>query len=281
MRESYTLNEEWRTVLNDLANEVLRVINASATISPEEGDGENVFSRLYSSYETARKLAKKVLTEAPSSVKEYYYRVPVKFTDSISWTLDYAMSVQAMRIGVFYYAQITFGGNNLWEIIEESESLRSFFADSEAIVWTASDATETISVEQAVEIMKGYIGLSYRDKLIFSQLQAIQEGHEYYYEGLKAIFANAFKDAANVKAAAEALTEAEKAFTEYWGYTRYGSEENADQEELATALAAARTAAANLETAIGALSETDAATFNGYFSEILEYYRNAANELPA
>lgn len=281
LRESYTLNEEWRTVLNDLANEVSRIINASKIISPEEGDGENVFSRLYSSYETARKLAKKVLTEAPSSVKEYYYRVPVKFTDSISWTLDYAMSVQAMRIGVFYYAQITFGGNNLWEIIEESESLRSFFADSEAIVWTASDATETISVEQAAEIMKGYIGLSYRDKLIFSQLQAIQEGHEYYYEGLKAIFANAFKDAANVKAAAEALTEAEKAFTEYWGYTRYGSEENADQEELAAALAAARTAAANLETAIGALSETDAATFNGYFSEILEYYRNAANELPA
>ena len=45
-------------ILNDLANEVLRIINASATISPEEGDGENVFSRLYSSYETARKLAK-------------------------------------------------------------------------------------------------------------------------------------------------------------------------------------------------------------------------------
>ena len=112
-------------------------------------------------------------------------------------------------------------------------------------------------------------------------MQAIQDGHEYYYEGIKAIFANEFKDAANIKAAAEALTEAEKAFTEYWGYTRYGSEENADQEELAAALAAARTAAANLETAIGALSETEAATFNGYFSEILEYYRNAANELPA
>ena len=46
-------------------------------------------------------------------------------------------------------------------------------------------------------------------------------------------------------------------------------------------VAAARTAAANLETAIGALSETEAATFNGYFSEILEYYRKAANELPA
>lgn len=281
LNESYNVSAEWQSVLDKLTGAVIDVINASSAISPEEGEGESAFSRLYASYETARKLSDRVLTEAPESVKEYYYRVQVKFSDSISWTLDYAMSVSAMRIGVFYYAQITFGEEDLWETIKDDQTLRSFFADSAAIVWTDASSTETVSIESAVEIMKGYIALSYRDKLIFSQLQALQEGREYYYDGLSAVFEKAFNNSANLKAAAEALVSAEKAFTEYWGYTKYGSEETADPDELAAALAAVKTASSALETAISALTDTEATEFSGYFAEILEHYRNAATELPA
>lgn len=283
--EDYELPEEWKEVFKDVVSAVDEIERQMMLITPEDNTkaSDNGYVRLYASYETALRLANKILTEAPEEVKESYYRVPVEFSENVALTLDYAISVQAMRIGVFFYGQINVGSIDLYELIEDDTSFRDFIAASREIVWTEASATETISAEKAAEVMKSFIKLSAAERLIFTQIQEIHGADEteynaYYYDGLKAIFANAFKDGANVKAAAETLLEAERAFTEYLAL-KGADEENRDADEFAKATAEAKTAYEKLEAAVSALNASESSTFNGYFAEILEFYRNAAKDV--
>ena len=285
--EDYEVPEEWQKTFDELVDLINDISEEISVIMPEDDkDAENSFIRLYASYERIMELYDKIMTEAPESVKEAYYRVPVKFSEQVSLTLDYAVEAQAMRIGVFCYAQINFGGTELWEIVKSDSSLRSFFAACEKIVKTDSSSETVISAEEAAEVMKKFIALSYRDRLLVTQLQEIHgeaetEYNRYYYDGLKTIFSKAFGKDSALKAAADALLDAEYAFTEYLGMTKYVGAENADKEELAAATEAAKTAYANLEQAISALSSAEKISFEGLFGEILSYYRTEANELNA
>lgn len=266
------VTDEWQAVFDALAREIENSMQAFDLIFAGE-ESESAFVRLFASYEAARVYAVRIENEAPAAVKEAYYRKTVKFLEKYDWTLDYAMSVQEMRIGVLGYSQLTFGGQTLWETVKEDDALRSFLAKSAGVVWGAASAAD------AVALMKDFLTLSYRDKVLFSQLQDIDENHAYYYEGLSAIFGKEYQSD-NLKAATEALLSAEQAFAEYWSYTKMEGAEKENPEEVATALAGVRTAMEALNTAITSLSTEEAEQFNGYFSDILAYYQNAYAELP-
>ncbi|MGN1077525.1 MAG: bacterial Ig-like domain-containing protein [Candidatus Gallimonas sp.] len=267
------VSDEWQAVFDALALEIENSMRAFDLIFASE-ESEGAFVRLFASYEAARVYAGRIESEAPDAAKEAYYRKTVKFLEKYDWTLDYAMSVQEMRIGVLGYSQLTFGGQTLWETVKDDDALRSFLGKSAGVVWGSASAAD------AVARMKDFLALSYRDKVLFSQLQDIDENHAYYYEGLSAIFGKEYQSD-NLKAATEALLSAEQAFAEYWSYTQMEGAEEEDPEEVATALAGARTAMEALNSALAALSEEEAAQFNGSFSEILAYYQSAYEELPA
>ena len=285
--EDYEVSEEWQNIFNKLVDLINNVSEEFSVIMPEKDeDAENSYIRLYASYERVMELYNKIMTEAPESVKEAYYRVPYKFNEQVFLTLDYAIEAQAKRIAVFVYAQINFGGTELWEIVKSDPALRSFFAACEQVVKTDSSSETVISLEEAVVVMKKFIALSYRDRLLVTQLQEIHgeaetEYNRYYYDGLKAIFAKAFRDNSALNAAADALLEAEYAFTEYLGMAKYVGAENVDKEEFAAATEAAKTAYEKLETSVSALSNAEKISFEELFGEILSYYRTEANELNA
>ena len=129
--------------------------------------------------------------------------------------------------------------------------------------------------------MKEFLALSYEQKVLLTQLQGIDENHDYYYDGLSVIFGRLFAENESLKAAADALLEAEQAMVAYWSYTELAGTEEPDEEELRTALADARASMAKLEEALNALSQEERAQFDGYFSELVTYYQEAFAALPA
>lgn len=283
--EDYPIPAEWQEVFDGIVAAIDEMEREMLLIQPEKkGEKSDYgFVRLYSSYETVLRLSRKILSEAPENVKEAYYRVPVAFSENAELTLNYAVSAHSTRIGVFFYAQINYGTAELFEIIKDEPSFREFFAKCRDVVWTNDAETETISAEQVAGIMKEFIRLSDIERLIFTQIQEIHDENDteyrrYYYDGLNAIFANVFKDSENLKDAAIALSEAERAFTEFMAMSG-GNSENEDKDELEKITAAAKTAYEKLETAVSALSSAESSTFNGYFAEILEFYRNAAKDV--
>ena len=269
------VSDEWQAVFDALTLEIENSMQAFDLIFASE-QSEGVFVRLFASYEAARAYAARIESEAPDAVREAYYRKTVKFLEKYDWTLDYAMSVQEMRIGVLGYSQLTFGKVTLWETVKDDAAIRSFLAKSAGVAW----GDLSVSAADAAALMKDFLALSYRDKVLFSQLQDIDENHAYYYEGLSAIFANVFGQSDRLKAATEALLSAEQAFAEYWSYTKMEGAEEEDPEEVATALAGARTAMEALNTAIASLSTEETEQFNGYFSDVLAYYQSEYEELP-
>lgn len=282
LKTEFTVEAEWQAVFDALANEINGMFLAYSSISPEEGtDAESAFIRLYASYEAARRYADRILTDAPDNVRAAYYHRRVSFFNEYQWTLDYAMSVQAVGLGVFCYSQLTVDNQTLWEIISADDAFRLLLARLVSVVWTDAETTETIDAESAVSLMKEFLALSYEQKVLLTQLQGIDENHDYYYDGLSVIFGRLFAENESLKAAADALLEAEQAMVAYWSYTELAGTEEPDEEELRTALADARASMAKLEEALNALSQEERAQFDGYFSELVTYYQEAFAALPA
>lgn len=293
LKSDFEVDETWQAVFDCLINEINGMYSAYGSLQSEEGSTvKNAFIRLYASYEAARCYANDILTNAPESVKAAYYHKRITFFEEYEWTLDYAMSANAMRLGVYGYTLITVSDRALWEYVVEDDAFRAFLADAVSIVWTDSGNANAEAFESAVAVMKKFLALTDEQKAMFYQLQGIEmqasgeddktvyENHDYYYEGLSAVFGQFFAENESLNAAANALSEAEQAMVVYRSYADSDETEEVDEEALQTAIADARAAMAKLEDALNALSPEDSASFNGYFSESVAYCREVFAELP-
>ena len=192
--------------------------------------------------------------------------------------LDYAMSVQGRLAGMDAYTSLFYGNLSLWEAVRAMPALGDFLAAASPVIWTQTEAAEKPSTTDAVNIMKQFLTLSDEEKMLFAQLQLMEENHPYYYNGLTAIFTVDFADDAAIMTAVNALFDAEEAMI---SYRAAAADETLTAEELAQERQALDEAMTALETAVSALSETQATQFNELFAEILSYYRTAYSQLPA
>lgn len=287
LKQEFNLSEEWQVTLQNLTAQIQNMFYAASLITPAEGEEgteiqpQNAYIRLFASYESARQLLRQILDEAPAEVLQAYIAQPVTFGD-LQMTLDYVMSVEAINLGVLYYTslRLTYDdgttGSTIFEVISEYPALRDFMAQAEPVVWTEGEAL--ISAEAASGIMGSFLELSNDEKQVFTILQSFQEGKAYYYDGLKTIFDAAFAESQALQEATAALLEAEQAMVAYQNLIL--SESTADsteeqQEAIQAALTAVQEAMASLETALSALSETELTEYNGFFAEIVTYYREA------
>lgn len=103
--------------------------------------------------------------------------------------------------------------------------------------------------------MKQFLTLSDEEKTLFAQLQLMEENHPYYYNGLTAIFTVHFADDTAIMTAVNALFDAEEAMI---SYRAAAADETLTAEELAQERQALDEAMTALETAVSALSETQA-----------------------
>ncbi len=283
-----TVPEEWQQVLEALAAQINNVFYADSLISPAEGSDaapENAHIRLFASYETARQLAERILTEAPEAVRQAYLCRMVDFGE-ISMTLDYAMSV-AMSMGVRRYADLRLtyddgtSGPTIWDIVFESPDLRAFLAKAEPVLWTDPEGEAYLSAEEAAGVMEAFLELSADEQSLFNMLQSFQEGKAYYYDGLSAVFAGHFAQSAALQTAAEALLDLEQAALEwlnFQGETDLSEEQQADLEAARQAAQAALTA---MEEALAALSESERTEFDALFAGIWTHYQEVLADLGA
>ena len=236
---------------------------------------QQAYIRLFASYEKVRSLVDSIFANAPEEVKSAYYQQTMLFDGKNEWTLDYALNMFAEPIAVMHYNSLMFADASLWELVGNDAALRRFIEDALPIVWTEETDETTMAAADVVAVMKKYLTLSDMEKILFLQLQGIDENHVYYYDGIAAVFAKVFSGNEKLTAALDALLNAEGASVNYVFATTQGT-----AEDVSTALEALRTAMSELDTALAALSETELAQFNGYFAEILSYYESAYDLIP-
>lgn len=278
LAEPFEVEKEWQDVLDAYAQAVGNVLLADSLIhSEDEATAQNAYLRLFAAYEEAIRYEARIAS-APDNVKEAYSGAFYTFFGEYNWTLDYAMSVQGRLAGMDAYTSLFYGNLPLWEAVRTIPALGDFLAAASPVIWTQTETAEKPSTTDAVNIMKQFLTLSDEEKMLFAQLQLMEENHPYYYNGLTAIFTVHFADDTAIMAAVNALFDAEEAMI---SYRAAAADETLTAEELAQERQTLDEAMTALETAVSALSETQATQFNELFAEILSYYRTAYSQLPA
>lgn len=306
LKAPVALDEHWQGVFDTLKNEIAGVIQAyNALAEEDETKREQSYIRILASYERSKRLVADILaSDTPDSVKEAYARNLYSFGESLDWTLDYAYTCHAATLGTFAYTALSVSGEPFWEIVCEESDVRDFFAAITPIVWQSRENGDLEFTEEGKEnfisVMKSYLQLQPRFKGIFTQLQGLDENHDYYYDGLKIFFAAIFQseDAESTKRlceAAEALMQAERDYGVY-GLLLYQEEHatgepeepteptepaDPDEEEISTseeALEAFRNSMTAYETAYNALTEEERTAFS-LLQEIVDYYTQVNADL--
>lgn len=276
LKEDFVIGAEWQQVFDEIVKEIDRMIDVDKLIwETDETVVQQAYIRLFASYEKVRSLVDSIFANAPEEVKSAYYQQTMLFDGKNEWTLDYALNMFAEPIAVMHYNSLMFADASLWELVGNDAALRQFIEDALPIVWTEETDETTMAAADVVAVMKKYLTLSDMEKILFLQLQGIDENHVYYYDGIAAVFAKVFSGNEKLTAALDALLNAEGASVNYVFATTQGT-----AEDVSTALEALRTAMSELDTALAALSETELAQFNGYFAEILSYYESAYDLIP-
>ena len=254
-KDAFEVDAAWQEVLDEIGRAAGEILLADSYIYAEdEAEQEDMYVRVLASYDVMRRGVLSLAADGVPQEVRASYALDIVDVAGNAWTLEYAVEVAAGQIGMIYYTTVTYGDYPLWDIVGQDEAFRSFMALAAPVVWTEADGSG-VTAEQAAAVMQAFCALDGGQQELFRQLQGMTgeggTGRQYYYEGLSAVFAQAFSGRTALIAAAEALLKAEQAMLAY----RAAAADAEESEDASAALGEARSA---LDRAMQTLSEAEA-----------------------